>query len=155
VFRRGLRPHAKIAVLNVGDLETDLASGNVTVTTTGTGVQAGSIRVNSAVSWSSNSILSLTSHGSITINAPVSITGASGLTVETGAKHGVFSFGKKGNVAFANLSSQLVIDGAAYTLVGDLQTLASDIASKPGRQLCSREPIRCQRGGILFCRHGI
>ena len=33
-------PTAKSAVLNAGDLETLLASGNVSVTTTGSGVQA-------------------------------------------------------------------------------------------------------------------
>src|SRR5579863_1302147 len=38
-------PTAADAVLNVGDLETLLASGNVNVTTTGSGVQAKDMRV--------------------------------------------------------------------------------------------------------------
>jgi hypothetical protein len=124
-------PTAKSAILNLGDLETLLASGNVTVTTTGAGVQAGDIHVSSALAWSSLNVLSLEAHRSIAINAAVSITGQSGLTLDTGKK-GALSFGKKGNVTFANLASQLAINGSAYRLVGDITTLASDIASNPG-----------------------
>jgi hypothetical protein len=123
-------PTAKNAVLNVGDLETLLASGNVTVTTTGTGVQASDINVRAALSWSSTGMLSLLAKKSIEIASPVSITGLGGLMIETG-KEGVFSFGKKGNVSFANLSSQLSINESAYTLVGDIKTLAADISSNP------------------------
>jgi len=53
------------------------------------------------------------------------------LTLDTG-KHGALSFGKKGNATFANLSSQLTINGSAYTLAGDIKSLASDIATSPG-----------------------
>jgi len=123
-------PTAKNAVLNVGDLETLLASGNVTVTTTGTGVQASDIDIKSALGWSSAGALSLLAKKSIEIASPVSITGLSGLTVTTGTK-GTFSFGKKGSVTFSNLSSKLIINGGTYTLVGDIQTLASDIAANP------------------------
>ena len=124
-------PTAKSAVLNSGDLENLLASGNATVTTTGTGVQANDIHVSSALGWANSSTLSLEANRSIAIDAAVSITGQSGLTLDTGT-NGTFSLGKKGNVTFANLSSQLAIDGSAYTLVGDIKTLASDIASNPG-----------------------
>jgi len=123
-------PTAKNAVLNVGDLETLLASGSVTVTTTGTGVQANDIDVKSALSWSSSGALSLLANKSITVDNPVSVTGLGGLAITTGKK-GTFSFGKKGNVTFANLPSPLSINGAAYTLVGDLETLSSDIAASP------------------------
>src|ERR1700726_4301799 len=122
-------PTAAIAVLNAGDLETLLASGNATVTTTGQGVQAHDIDIRSPVTWSSSSVLTLDARRSLTVDQPVSITGLSGLVVQTGR---MFSFGNKGNVTFANLASSLTIDGAAYTLVGDVKTLASDIASDPG-----------------------
>jgi len=124
-------PTAKSAMLNVGDLETLLASGNVTVTTTGTGVQADDINVKVALSWSSTGALSLLANKSVTVDNPVSVAGLGGLTVTTGGKTGTFSFGKRGNVTFANLSSQLTINGTAYTLVGDIKTLASDIANIP------------------------
>ncbi|HEY5048225.1 MAG TPA: hypothetical protein VII49_09415, partial [Rhizomicrobium sp.] len=52
-------PTAKDAVLNVTDLTNLLASGNVEVTTTGSGVQANNIDVNAAFGWSSTSALSL------------------------------------------------------------------------------------------------
>jgi hypothetical protein len=123
-------PTAKDAVLNVGDLETLLASGNVTVTTTGTGIQASDIDVKAALSWSSSGMLSLLAKKSVTVDNPVSISGLSGLTIGTG-KSGTLSFGSKGNVGFANLSSVLSINGSSYTLVGNIKTLASDIASNP------------------------
>jgi hypothetical protein len=57
-------PTAKKAVLNVTDLETMLASGNVTVTTTGPGVQADNLDVNAAVSWAGANALALDAHQS-------------------------------------------------------------------------------------------
>ncbi len=122
-------PTAAKAVLNAGDLETLLASGNATVTTSGQGVQAHDIDVKAPVTWSSTSVLTLDARRSLTVDQPVSITGLSGLAVQTGR---MFSFGSTGNVTFANLASSLSIEGAAYTLVGDVKTLASDIASDPG-----------------------
>ncbi len=122
-------PTASSAVLNAGDLESLLASGNATVTTTGQGVQAHDIDIKAPLTWSSSSVLTLDARRSLTVDQPVSITGLSGLVVQTGR---MFSFGSKGNVTFANLASSLSIDGAAYTLVGDIKTLASDIASDPG-----------------------
>jgi len=124
-------PTAKNAVLNVGDLETLLAAGSVTVTTTGTGVQASNIDIKAALSWSSAGTLSLLAKKSVAVDSPVSIVGLSGLTIGTGGKNGTFSFGKKGNVTFANLSSNLSINDLGYILVDTIQTLASDIASNP------------------------
>ena len=123
-------PTAKTAILNAGDLENLLASGNATVTTTGTGVQANDIHIRTALGWANSSTLSLEANRSIAINATVSITGLGGLVLDTGKN--LLSFGKKGNVTFANLSSQLAINGSAYTLAGDIKTLASDIAISPG-----------------------
>jgi hypothetical protein len=124
-------PTARSAVLNSGDLVNLLASGNLTVTTTGSGVQAHDIRVSSALSWASSSTLSLEAHRSIAVNAAVAITGPSGLVLDTGGKKATLSFGPNGSFSFANLSSQLSINGNAYTLVGDIKTLASDIAANP------------------------
>ena len=123
-------PTAKSAILNVGDLESLLASGNATVTTTGTGVQANDIHIRTALGWANSSTVSLEANRSIAINAAVSITGLGGLVLDTGKN--LLSFGKKGNVTFANLSSQLMINGSAYTLVGDIKTLAIDIGANSG-----------------------
>jgi hypothetical protein len=126
-------PTAAKAVLNAGDLETLLASGDVEVTTTGEGVQAKDITIKAPVGWSSGSVLTLDAQKSIAIDQPISITGPAGLTLRTndGGKKGVFSLGPRGNVSFANLASSLTINGAAYTLVSDIATLASDIAANP------------------------
>jgi len=140
-------PTAKNAVLNVGDLETLLASGDVTVTTTGAGVQAGDIDVKSALSWSSTGALSLLADKSVTVDEPVSIAGLSGLAIQTGGTNGAFSFGKKGSVTFANLSSQLTINDANYTLVGDLKTLASDIAAIPTGNFALANSYDASQGG--------
>jgi hypothetical protein len=126
------QPTAKDAVLNVGDLANLLASGNATVTTTGTGVEANDITVKAALSWSSTGTLSLLAHKSVTIDNPVSVAGLSGLAIATGGSKGVFGFGKTGTVTFANLSSQLTINGAAYTLANDIKSLSSAINANPG-----------------------
>jgi hypothetical protein len=126
-------PTATKAVLNVNDLETLLASGNVTVTTTGAGVQAEHIRVEAALSWSSTSALALDAYHSIAFANSVSITGLSdlSLTINDGGRGGTLSFGRTGSVSFQNLASQLTINGAAYTLVSSIATLASAIVANP------------------------
>jgi hypothetical protein len=126
-------PTARNAILNARDLEALLASGNVEVTTTGSGVQAGNIDVDAALAWSSTNILALDAHESLWIEKPVSVTGQGGLSVTTndGGKDGYFAFGTNGNITFANLSSTLTINGVVYTLVGDIATLAGDIAGNP------------------------
>ncbi|MGH6889309.1 MAG: hypothetical protein ACREHF_08950 [Rhizomicrobium sp.] len=127
-------PTASKAVLNAGDLETLLASGSVEVTTTGEDIQARDITIKAPVTWSSGSVLTLDAQKSIAVDRPISISGLAGLTVVTndGSRKGTFEFGPKGNVTFANLASTLSIDGVAYTLAGDIKTLASDILSDPG-----------------------
>jgi len=124
-------PTAASAVLNVGDLETLLASGNVAVTTTGSGVQAKDINVKAALAWSSTGALTLDANRSIAIDQAMSIAGFSGLTLDTSARNGTLSFGKKGHVGFADLSSALTINGAGYTLVNTIAALASAIKTNP------------------------
>jgi hypothetical protein len=128
-------PTAVDAVLNVADLENLLASNNVTVTTAGSGVQAKDIVVKAALTWSSSTALTLDAYRAITVDQPVSVEGLSGLTLSTndgGKKDGELSFGRKGNVTFADVSSSLTINGAAYTLVDTVQSLASAVANNPG-----------------------
>jgi hypothetical protein len=126
-------PTAKKAVLNVGDLETMLASGNVEVTTTGSGVQADNIVVDDALSWSAASALTLDARQSVSIDKAIAVQGQGGLTLKTddGGTNGTLAFGHKGSVTFANLSSSLTINGTAYTLVNTIKSLASAVAESP------------------------
>ncbi|MHC2624595.1 filamentous hemagglutinin family protein [Bradyrhizobium huanghuaihaiense] len=59
-------------------LQTALASGDVTVTTSGSGTDAGNIAVNAPISWASH-ILTLRADNAISINAPLTSTGTTGL----------------------------------------------------------------------------
>jgi len=63
----------------------------------------------------------------------VSVTGSGGLTLTTndGGKRGILSFGPKGNVTFANLSSKLTINGASYKLINTVRGLAKAVAKNP------------------------
>ena len=126
-------PTAAKAVLNVVDLESLLASGNTEVTTTGSGVQAGTIALDAKLSWSAASTLELDAYQSITVQQPVSVMGSGGLTIDTndGGSGGTFSFASNGSVAFQNLASPLTINGVSFTLVNSLPTLASAVNSTP------------------------
>jgi hypothetical protein len=118
---------AKKAVLNVGDLQTMLAAGDTTVAT---GSVAKDINIDQPLTWSSTSRLTLDARRSVIVNKPVIVTGAGALTIERGG-HGELAVEPKGNIQFWDLGSSLIIHGHSYTLVGDIQTLAADVASKP------------------------
>lgn len=122
-------PTTAQAVLNAGDLETMLASGNVSVSTTGSGVQASSIKVSAAVAWSSTKALTFDAWKSIEIDKAISVTGTGGLSLKTndGGSGGALSFGSRGNVTFQSLSSGLTINGLSYTLVNSVAGLANAV----------------------------
>jgi hypothetical protein len=157
-------PTAKNAVLNVGDLENLLASGNVEVTTTGSGIQASDIVINEALAWSSTNTLALDAYQSVNVDATVSVTGLSGLSVATddGGSGGMFTFGAKGNVTFVDLASVLTINDTSYVLMGTLSTLASAISADPsgayalansydaqGDGTYSNSPIQTEFSGVF------
>ena len=120
-------PTATDATLNVNDLENLLASGNATVTTTGSGVQANDIDVAAPVSWSASGTLGLDALRSITFAATVASAGTGGISLTKG---GHLSF-PGGNITFASTSSALTVNGKNYTLVGSIAQLASAIAGNP------------------------
>jgi hypothetical protein len=125
-------PTAKDAVLNVTDLENLLASGNVTIMTTGSGVQARDIHVSARLSWTNLNTLALDAFRSIAINAAVLVSGQGGLSlVNNDGGNGMLSFGAKGSVGFQNLSSSLTINGVAYALVDTVKSLAKAIKANP------------------------
>src|SRR5437868_10812070 len=102
-------PTAKDAVLNVTDLENLLASGNATVTTTGSGVQAKDIKIKAGFGWSSTSTLSLDAYRSISVSEAITISGLGGLVLATndGVRRGSLVFDKRGNATCADLASTL------------------------------------------------
>ena len=123
-------PTAKDAVLNVADLTTMLSGGDVTIQSASI---APDIIVKAALSWASTSRLTFDSYRSVEIDKPVTATGTGAMTITTndGGSNGDLSFVGKGNVAFWDLNSSLVINGQSYVLVGDIATLAADIADNP------------------------
>lgn len=123
-------PTAARAFLNVDDLQSMLASSSVTVKST---AAAPDIRVAAALGWASFSTLFLDSYHSIAIEAPISVTGAGGLTILTddGGIGGDYAFTKKGRAIFWDTSSSLTINARSYTLVADIASLASGYAVTP------------------------
>jgi hypothetical protein len=121
---------AKSAVMNVAELTTMLGAGDVTLVS---GSKAKDIEVKSAFSWASASRLTLDAYQSIAFDRSMTVAGSGAVTLTTndGGSGGMLSFGTDGRIHFWDLSSSLVIDGASYTLVADIATLASDIAANP------------------------
>ncbi len=128
---------ARKAVLNVGDLATMLASGDVAVKT---GLVAKDIDVDQPLTWSSTARLTLDAQASVTVKKQITVAGQGALTIvtnDTGQPHAKSKTGEfiilpeHGSVQFWDLSSSLIVDGNTYTLVGDIKTLAADIAANP------------------------
>ena len=117
---------AKKAVLNVGDLASMLATGNLKVAS---GNQAQDIEIDATLSWTSAHRLTLDVYQSITFNNPVIVAGTGALTITTnnGGTDGDFRFAGKGHVEFWDLSSSLVVNGQPYVLVKSLKQLDTDI----------------------------
>ena len=124
-------PTAPNAVLNVNDLAAMLASGDASVAT---GTVTNDIELHAALSWTSTSRLTLDAQRSVILKKPMAVTGTGALTIVTndGGKNGEFAIlPEQGSVQFWDLASSLIIDGQSYTLVGDIKTLAADIAANP------------------------
>ncbi|HEX3653384.1 MAG TPA: hypothetical protein VHU18_11235, partial [Rhizomicrobium sp.] len=128
---------AQKAVLNVSDLATMLASGDVAVKT---GLVAKDIDIDQPLTWSNTSRLTLDAQQSVTVKKQITVAGQGALTVITNDTGGTKAKNKtgefvivpeRGSVQFWDLGSSLIIDGNSYTLVGDIKTLASDIAANP------------------------
>lgn len=114
---------AQDAVLNVTDLASMLAGGNVTVASASS---AADIEVDAALSFASANGLTLDAFHSITVNQPVEITGTrAALTITTndGGSEGDFRFLGKGRVRMWDTKDKLVINGASYVLVKNLKQL--------------------------------
>ncbi len=118
------------AVLNVRDLERWLAHRDTRVVSGSTAVD---IEIDAPVYWTSAHRLTLDGYRSITFTQSVTSVGTGGMTITTndGGTGGDFLFTGKGHVVFWDLASSLIIDSESYTLVADIETLASDLAANP------------------------
>jgi len=123
-------PTAAKAFMNVYDLERLMGEANTTIQANAT---APDIISNGAFSLSSNFSLTLQAQGNLTINRVINDQGSAGLNLVYNANGagGLFSFGTKGRVTFANLSAPLSINGQTYTLVNNIATLARYIQDNP------------------------
>jgi len=144
-------PTAANAVLNVGDLTSMLASGNVTVNT-GTGSlaqQVEDILVASTFNWASANALTLDAYRSVTFTAPVAVNGAAPVTLVTndGGSGGNLLFASGGSLSFLGTANSLSINGAVYTLVADIHTLANDVASAPAGNYALASSYDASRDG--------
>jgi hypothetical protein len=126
-------PTASDAVLNTTDIENMLASGPLTVTTTGSGVQASNIDVTAAFLWSAANTLTLDANQSITVSARVTDSGDGGVSLVTndGGSGEALSFLTGGNITISSDKDRLTINGEAYTLEKDIAGLAHDIVAHP------------------------
>jgi hypothetical protein len=128
-------PTAADAVLNVGDLTTMLASGNVTVNTAKGSLaqKVEDIIVAAPFNWASANGLTLDAYRSVTVDQPVAVNGSAAvvLTTDDGGTKGTLSFGSTGSVSFLGTSNSLTVNGTPYTLVNSIASLASAIAANP------------------------
>jgi hypothetical protein len=153
-------PTTPDAVLNVNDLETLLASGDIEVTTTGAGVQADNIVVTSPVTWSAASTLAIDAYHAIRTETTISATGSGGISLASG--HGGAITYENGNISFSDLGSNLSINGKGFRLVADIKGLAAEIESRPNGRFAlandfdaagdgtyTSDPVETQLGGIV------
>src|SRR5947207_7232774 len=125
-------PSAKNAVLNVNDVTTMLAAGDLKITT---GSGALDIHVKAPFSWANTSRLTLDAMRSITIDKAVVVAGTGALTLVTndGGTGGDYWFPNGGSVTFWDLNSNLIINGTRFTLVNSISMLVNSKHRHTGR----------------------
>lgn len=101
-------PTKKGANLNVTQLQTLLASGNVKVTTASS--NANFIIIDAALSWASSYNLTLNSYKSVKVNNPVAVNGTGGLSVvlNDGSTGGALAFSSKAASIMPSLAGWLL-----------------------------------------------
>ncbi len=128
-------------------IEDNLASGNVIIATTASGTGGnGDIFVNSAVSWASSNMLTLSAYHNIEVNAPITVSGAGQVVfmTNTGGTGGNLSFGLgpngfAGSLSFTgtpNTGQSLTINGTPYKLLysmSDVQNINASNTTLAGK----------------------
>lgn len=111
------------AVLNVGQLQTMLASSDVTVAA---GSSAQTIEIVKPLAWASTNRLTLDAQISVDIEAKIVVQSTGGLTIVTndGGSGGDLNFSAHGKIDFWDNASSLIVNGQSFTLVRDIAQLA-------------------------------
>jgi hypothetical protein len=137
------------AVLNVTDLMNLLANGNVTVTTTGSSVQATDLRVNAPFSWTAPNTLTLDAFRSITVTGAMSNEGSGGVSLITddGGSGGALSFLGSGHIHFSNVKDALIINGTKYKLEANIKKLVFDVVAHPRGAFALATSYNAKRDG--------
>jgi len=121
-------PTSGNANLNTGDLQTMLASADVTVRSS---ASAPALSVLDPLTWASIHHLTLDAYQSIHVRAPIVVEGTAGIVLVTndGGSDGDYNFNAatSGAITFWDTASTLVINGQSFKLDKDIRSLASDI----------------------------
>ena len=105
------------------------------------GDTSGDITINAPISWSSSAKLTISSFHSLNILAPITLSGAGSLDLETNSGNsgsdGALSFGLtangfRGQVSYTGVGGSLTINGAAYTLLYSLTDIGDIPANSNG-----------------------
>lgn len=133
-----------------GDMTGDFLSANLETTSialqsSGGGTAgSGNVNINDNVSWSADSILTLTASNNVNINSDITATGnAAGLVInpntangtETASGTGVFNLNNGAVITLSGQAPSLTIAGNAYTVINEanggitaLQNMSADLA---------------------------
>ena len=111
-------------------LSTELAANNVTLkSSAGATAGSGNVNVNDAVTWSANTILTLTASNNVNVNANITATGATaGLVLNPNTTNGgaaasgtgVFTLPPGASITLSGANPSLSISGQAYTVINSL-----------------------------------
>ncbi|HML42789.1 MAG TPA: GLUG motif-containing protein, partial [Hyphomicrobium zavarzinii] len=127
----GLTPSANDSLINVSTLRDQIELANVTLTTGASGSQNGNITLLAPLSWTADTVLTLSAAGSIFVHAPIVATGTSaGFAVNHG---GQFKVSPGAFVSLPGASSTFSANGESYTMirsVADLQAIQNGLAGK-------------------------
>jgi filamentous hemagglutinin family protein len=115
-------------------------NGAVTIASTNGNGTDGNININDAVSWSTNSILTLNATNNVNINAPIDASGTNARlvmnyggfaakgTATAGSNYNI-NMASGGSVTLAGANAALQINGVTYTLIHSMKQLAALSAS--------------------------
>lgn len=126
------------AVINASELEGYLATTDVIIDTTSNGSESGNITVDTALSWSDSTTLTLTAYHGIDINADITVAGGGGvvLTTNNGGSGGDYAFNDGASLSFTGGSAAgatLTIDAEVYTLLYSMSDL-QNVGMAAGRR---------------------
>ena len=114
------------AVLNVDDLSALLATTDVSVRSEGIALQ--DIEVLSPLTWASTHALNIESNNAIYMRNVITIEGTAHLALN---HNGGIIFDRKGAVHYWDMASGFSINGANYTLVNSVASLAAAVEKHP------------------------